>query len=185
MRLHALVADLETARRAVEGGATAVQLRLKDADYEAALELAERVRTLCRAGDVAFVVNDDVRLALDAEADYVHLGQEDLRLQDPPPLPFGLSAASVDEAVHAVDLGASYVGVGPIWDTPSKPDASPAIGLDGLRAIRAAAAGFLVAIGGVNAANVTEVLRAGADGVAVIRAVAEIEALRAAIDAGL
>ena len=81
--------------------------------------------------------------------------------------------------------GATYLGAGPVWETPSKPDAAAPIGLDGLRDVCLSTSLPVVAIGGIDASNAAECIRAGAAGVAVIRAVAEIEALRAAVDAAL
>ena len=94
----------------------------------------------------------------------------------------GLSAATVDEARDAEARGAAYVGAGPVWDTPSKTDADPAIGLDGLREICAAVTIPVVAIGGVDASNAGACIAAGAAGVAVIRAARDAEALIAAMD---
>jgi thiamine-phosphate pyrophosphorylase len=79
--------------------------------------------------------------------------------------------------------GATYVGAGPIWETPSKPDAAAAIGLDGLRDVCLSVSIPVVAIGGIDSSNAADCIRAGAAGVAVIRAVAEIESLREAVDA--
>jgi thiamine-phosphate pyrophosphorylase len=91
----------------------------------------------------------------------------------------------VDEARDAEARGAAYVGAGPVWATPSKPDAHPPIGLGGLAAICRSVGVPVVAIGGLEPVNAADCIRAGAAGVAAIRAVAEIEALRAAVDAAL
>ena len=97
----------------------------------------------------------------------------------------GLSAATVAEAETAERAGAAYVGAGPVWATPSKPDADPPIGLNGLREICAAVEIPVVAIGGVDVSNAGDCIRAGAAGVAVIRATRDAAALRAEIDAAL
>ena len=181
MRLHAIVEDLETARAAVEGGATVVQLRLKGASTDELVEAGAPFRDL----PATFVVNDDVEAAIQLGADGVHLGRDDLgadRAREAGLL-LGLSAASVDEATDAE--GASYIGAGPVWATPSKPDAEPPIGLEGLREICAAVAIPVVAIGGIDASNAADCIRAGAAGVAVIRAATDAAALRAAIDEAL
>ncbi|HWG55531.1 MAG TPA: thiamine phosphate synthase, partial [Gaiellaceae bacterium] len=89
------------------------------------------------------------------------------------------------EAAVAEYTGATYIGAGPIWSTPSKADAGAPIGLDGLREVCLAVNVPVVAIGGIDASNAGECIRAGASGVAVIRAVAELGALRAAVDAAL
>jgi thiamine-phosphate pyrophosphorylase len=91
----------------------------------------------------------------------------------------------VDEARAAADARADYIGAGPVWATPSKPDADPPIGIDGLREICAVVSTPVVAIGGVDETNAAECIRAGAAGVAVIRAARRAAALRAAIDAAL
>lgn len=186
MKLHVLVSDLETARLAVEGGATVVQWRLKDAPRVDVVERGRATRSLCARHGVTFVVNDDIEAALMLGADGVHLGRTDegaARAREHGLL-LGLSATSLEEA-RAADSEGDYIGVGPIWETPSKADADPAIGLDGLREICAATTNPVVAIGGIDATNAAECIRAGAVGVAVIRAARDAVALRAAIDAAL
>ena len=186
MKLHVLVDDLETARLAVERGATVVQWRLKSAPRVDVVERGRATRSLCARHGVTFVVNDDVEAALMLGADGVHLGRMDegaARAKDHGLL-LGLSATSLDEARAAAGQ-ADYVGAGPVWETPSKLDADPAIGLDGLREICSAITIPVVAIGGIDAGNAAECIRAGAAGVAVIRAARDAARLRAAIDAAL
>jgi thiamine-phosphate pyrophosphorylase len=179
VKLHALVEDLETARHAVEGGATVVQLRRKGASTD---ELVEAGAGFGELG-VTFVVNDDVEAAIRLGADGVHLGEEDRGAERAleAGLLLGLSATSRRTAAVAEYRGAAYIGAGPVWATPSKPDAAPPIGLDGLREICMSVSVPVVAIGGVNAANARECIAAGAAGVAVIRGVAEIRELAAAL----
>jgi thiamine-phosphate pyrophosphorylase len=183
VKLHVLVEEVDTARAAVAGGATVVQLRLKDAGTE---ELVTRGAPFRELG-ATFVVNDDVEAALRLGADGVHLGRSDSGTERAlgEGLLLGLSASSVEEARDAERRGAAYVGAGPVWATPSKEDADPPTGLDGLREICAAVAVPVVAIGGIDASNAADCIRAGAAGVAVIRAATEAAALRAAIDAAL
>jgi len=179
VRLHAIVEDLETARAAVEGGATVVQLRLKGLSTDEVVERGGGFGEL----PATFVVNDDVEAALRLGADGVHLGRDDegaARALESGLL-LGLSATSVEETRDAEARGAAYVGAGPVWATPSKPDADPAIGLDGLRAICAAVSIPVVAIGGIDASNARACVEAGAAGVAVIRAAREAAAIRRAI----
>jgi thiamine-phosphate pyrophosphorylase len=183
MKLHALVEDFETARLAVEGGATVVQLRVKGAGTEDVVERGRRFSAL----PTTFVVNDDVEAALRLGADGVHLGRADEgadRALDHGLL-LGLSASSVEEALDGEARGAGYIGAGPVWETPSKPDADPPIGLTGLAEICRVVGVPVVAIGGIDASNAADCLRAGAAGVAAIRAVSEIKALREAIDEAL
>jgi thiamine-phosphate pyrophosphorylase len=97
----------------------------------------------------------------------------------------GISVTKRREAAVAEYSGATYLGAGPIWATPSKPDAAPPIGLDGLRGVCLSTSLPVVAIGGIDSTNAADCIAAGAAGVAVIRAVAEIEQLRAAVDAAL
>jgi len=174
-----LVEDLETARVAVDGGATVVQLRLKGAPTD---EIVERGRTFA-ALSATFVVNDDVEAALRLAADGVHLGRSDegaeRALEEG--LLLGLSAVTVDEAADAEARGASYVGAGPVWPTPSKQDADPAIGLEGLEEICVAVSIPVVAIGGIDVSNARACIEAGAAGVAVIRAARDAAAIRDAI----
>ena len=179
MKLHALVEDLETAERAVEGGATVVQLRVKEASTD---ELVEAGRGFGDLG-VTFVVNDDVEAAIRLGADGVHLGQTDEGAERAleAGLLLGLSATTRREAAVAEYRGAGYIGAGPVWATPSKSDAAPPIGLDGLREICQSVSVPVVAIGGIDATNAADCLRAGAAGVAVIRAVAQIRELAAAL----
>lgn len=184
MKLHAIVHDLEVARAAIEGGATVVQLRLKDVSTGERVERGRPFRDLCSEAGVTFVVNDDVEAALRLHADGVHLGRTDPgseRALDEGLL-LGLSAASVDEALAGEARGAAYLGAGPVWATPSKLDADPPIGPDGLAAICRAVSIPVVAIGGVDVVNAEECVRAGAAGVAVIRAASDARALREAIE---
>jgi thiamine-phosphate pyrophosphorylase len=179
MRLHALVEDLEAARAAVEGGATVVQLRIKGASTEALVDAGGGFGEL----GVPFVVNDDVGAALRLRADGVHLGQSDEGAERAlaAGLLLGLSVSTRREAAVAEYAGAGYLGAGPIWATPSKPDAGPPIGIDGLREICQSVSVPVVAIGGVTAANAADCIAAGATGVAVIRGLAEIRELAAAL----
>jgi thiamine-phosphate pyrophosphorylase len=186
LRLHALVEGAEAARTAIEAGATVIQLRLKGASTDEVVELGRSVFGLCRESAAAFVVDDDVRAALALGADGVHLGRADegAELVAASGLLLGLSAATVDEARDAEARGAAYLGAGPVWGTPSKPDADPPTGLDGLAEICRTVAIPVVAIGGVDASNAADCIAAGAAGVAVIRAAGD-PALRRAVDAAL
>ena len=182
MKVHALVFDAESARAAAAGGATVVQLRLKDAPTEQIVQLGRALHDL----EAELVVNDDLEAALELGCG-VHLGQSDPgieRARDAG-ITLGISVAKRREAAVAEFSGATYLGAGPVWKTPSKSDAGPPIGLDGLRDVCRSVSIPVVAIGGIDASNAADCIRAGAAGVAVIRAVAEIEALRKAVDAAL
>lgn len=175
MRVHAIVENIETARRAIEAGATVVQLRVKAPTRT----IVDRGAGFADLG-VTFVVNDDVHAAVALGADGVHLGQQD-EGERVPGLLLGRSVSTVAEA-RAVD--ADYLGAGPVWSTPSKSDAEPPIGLEGLRRICASVDIPVIAIGGVDAENAAACIEAGAAGVAVIRAATD-PALRRAVDAAL
>ena len=182
MRVHALVVRRGDRAAGAAGGATVVQLRLKGAPTAEVVALGQSLADL----DAELVVNDDVDAAL-ALGCGVHLGQADPGIERAREagIPLGISVTKRREAAVAEFSGATYLGAGPIWETPSKPDAAPPIGLDGLRDVCLSTSLPVVAIGGIDASNAAECIRAGAAGVAVIRAVAEIEALRAAVDAAL
>ena len=164
----------EQARQALAGGATALQLRDKEADGGELFAEARRMLRLCRELGVPLFVNDRLDIALACGADGVHLGQGDLPVAEarrlaPRPFIIGASARTPEDAERAVRDGADYLGVGAVFPTGSKEDAQ-VIGLDGIRAITRAAAVPVVAIGGVSLDNLGEVMACGADGVAVISA---------------
>jgi thiamine-phosphate pyrophosphorylase len=183
VRLHALVEDLAAAQAAVEGGATVVQLRRKGVATEKLVAAGRGFDDLA----ATFVVNDDVEAAVRLGADGVHLGREDEGAERAlaKGLLLGLSASSLGDARTGEARGATYLGAGPVWATPSKLDADPPIGLGGLAEMCAAVSVPVVAIGGIDASNAADCIRAGAAGVAVIRAATDARALRAAIDAAL
>jgi thiamine-phosphate diphosphorylase len=155
---------------------------LKDASTGELVALGRRLADL----EAELIVNDDVDAAIELGCG-VHLGQSDPGVERAraAALPLGISVAKRREAAVAEFAGATYLGAGPIWATPSKPDAGEPIGLDGLRDICLSVSIPVVAIGGVDASNAAECIGAGAAGVAVIRAVDELEALRSAVDAAL
>jgi thiamine-phosphate pyrophosphorylase len=183
MRLHAIVDDAEVATQAVAGGATVVQVRLKDAGTDARVAMGRRVRHL----PAMLVINDDVEAALRCGADGVHLGRTDRGAERALScgLVVGISARDIDEAAAACALGAAYIGAGPVWSTPTKPDSGVAIGIEAMAAICAAVPVPVIAIGGVNATNAAACVLAGAAGVAVVRAAADAAAVRLAVDAAL
>jgi thiamine-phosphate pyrophosphorylase len=177
VKVHAIVTGADTARQAVAAGATVVQLRVK----APTAEVVARGRGIRDLG-VTFVVNDDVDAALELGADGVHLGQGDEGAERARAagLLLGRSVTALDQVGG---LDADYLGAGPVWETPSKHDAEPALGLEGLRAICDAATVPVVAIGGVDASNAGDCIRAGAAGVAAIRAATDPGVRRAVDDA--
>jgi len=157
------------------GGCRMIQLREKEWPSGRLLPLAERLRDRCRRAGATFIVNDRVDLALAVGADGVHLGQDDLppRAARPllrPGMVLGRSTHSVGQAREAQADGADYIAVGSMFPTRTKPDFQ-LVGPELIRAIRPETRAPLVGIGGVTRDNVAEVIRAGADGVAVISAV--------------
>jgi len=173
---------IDIARAALEGGADAIQLRAKDLGGRDMLELSLRIREMVdKSGrGCLFVVNDRVDVALAAGADGVHLGQDDLpaveaRTLIAEDIILGISAMTPEMAEKAQAEGADYLGVGPAFPTPTKPDAGIVIGVEGIRNIKQAVDVPVVAIGGINQDNAGQVMEAGVDGIAVISAVATAE----------
>jgi thiamine-phosphate pyrophosphorylase len=166
----------EIAEAAIQGGATAIQLRMKDEPARLIVQAARQIAALCRAAGVTFIVNDRADVAMIAGADGVHVGQDDLPAEDVRALMggkalLGVSAATVEEARAAERAGADYLGVGAIYATSTKADAGPPVGLARIREIRHAVRLPIVAVGGITADNAGPVIAAGAQGVAVITAV--------------
>lgn len=182
LRLH-LVTDsalcgvrdlLSVVEAAVRGGASCVQLREKTLETRAFVERARALKALLASLGVPLIVNDRLDVALACGADGVHVGQADMpasvvrRLM--PAALIGLSVETLEQLRTAETEPVDYYGVSPVFATPTKNDAAPALGLDGLRAMRALTRRPLIAIGGIDAGNVAEVMAAGADGVAVVSA---------------
>lgn len=165
----------ECVRQAVEGGATFVQLREKNAPYEEIVALGRELLGICRAAGVPFVIDDDVDAALEIGADGVHVGQEDLACEEArrrlgPNAIVGVSAQTVDQALAAQAAGADYLGVGALIPTPTKPDAVD-VTMEELAAICAAVDIPVVGIGGLNARTISQLKGSGADGAAVVSAI--------------
>jgi thiamine-phosphate pyrophosphorylase len=159
----------------IEGGCRMVQLREKAWPSGRLLPLARRLRERCARAGVTFVVNDRVDLAVAAGADGVHVGQEDLPAPDArallrPGMLLGVSTHGVEQARSAQTAGADYVAVGAMFPTATKP-AFELVGTALVRTLRPEIRVPLIGIGGITHDNVTDVVRAGADGVAVISAV--------------
>ena len=165
----------ELAQLALAGGAEVVQYRRKESSTRVLLEEAVALRALCR-GRARLIINDRADVALLADADGVHLGDQDL------PLPLardllgplrilGGSADNAEEAMARAAEGADYCGIGPVFPTGSKKDTGPLLGLEGLaRAVQQARIP-LIAIGGITLENLPEVLATGVHGVAILSAV--------------
>jgi thiamine-phosphate pyrophosphorylase len=188
---------LAIARTAVEAGAPAVQLRLKEATARATFDLATRLLDITRPAGALLFVNDRLDVALAAGADGAHLGDDDLPLRAaraiaPPGFLIGRSVDDPAEAAEAARGGADYVGFGPIFATMTKSGLPPAQGIEAIPEVRAASPGLpVVAIGGITAGNAPPLIAAGADGAAAISAISRapdpgeaVRALLAAISRG-
>jgi thiamine-phosphate pyrophosphorylase len=179
---------LDVARAALEGDADVIQLRAKELGGREMFNLASRIGDMAgeSRGGCLFIVNDRIDIAQAAGADGVHLGQGDISASAARSLIgeemiMGISATTVEEAMAAQANGADYLGVGPVFATPSKADAVAPIGLEGLSMIREAVDLPIVAIGGIAEENTRQVMAAGADGIAVISAVTGAEHMSEAV----
>jgi thiamine-phosphate pyrophosphorylase len=161
---------------AVQGGVDMVQLREKQASTRIFIEEALRIKQLLAPYRIPLIINDRVDVALAVEADGVHIGQEDM----PYPLArklmgeeaiIGLSVETEDQVLEAEAYDVDYLGVSPIFLTPTKTDTKGAWGLDGLARVRQLSRHRLVGIGGIHAGNAEAVVRAGADSLAVVSAI--------------
>lgn len=174
---------LAVVAEAVAGGAGLVQLREKHADTREFLDLARALVALLAPSGVPLLVNDRIDVALAAGADGVHLGQSDMpvpmaRAMLGPDALIGLSVETPAQAREAEDLDVDYLGVSPVFATPTKADAGPAWGLDGLAGLAAWSRHVLVAIGGIGPGNAAQVVRAGAHGLAVVSAICAADSPR-------
>lgn len=170
---------LDLIRAALAGGMDVIQLRDENLSARALLEVAQKAARLCRAAGVPLIVNDHVDIALAADADGVHLGQQDLPLADArrlmsPEKIIGGTASTLAEARQVEQAGADYVGFGHIFETRTKRKGYAPRGVDVLREVCAAVRIPVVAIGGIGPNRVGAVLRAGARSVAVSSAICAV-----------
>ena len=175
-RLVAARGLLATVEAAVKGGATIVQLRDPDAHGRALVEQARALKAMLAPLGIPLIINDRVDVAVAADADGVHLGQDDMTPADAravlgPQRILGLSVGNPAEYAASDLSGVDYLGVGPVKATGTKADAGGAIGAAGVAAVQALTRLPLVGIGGLATADVADVIRAGADGVAVVSAI--------------
>lgn len=176
---------LTVAAAALDGGATVIQLRDKTASTCLLIEEAVALRALTRERGALLIVNDRIDVALAVDADGAHVGQDDMpaalarQLLGPERI-LGVSAGNLEEAAEAVLAGADYLGVGPIYATASKADAGQPQGTELLSQLAARHSLPLIAIGGISTRNTSEVIRAGATGIAVISAVVSAPDITAA-----
>lgn len=172
---------LEVLEQALRGGITCFQLREKGPNAlqgDEKLAFAKSCQQLCRVFGVPFIVNDDIELARRIGADGVHVGQDDLsaaevRKQIGEDTLLGVSVHSIEEATAALAAGADYIGMGPVYQTGSKPDAKPVAGTSRISEVAALFPELpIVGIGGITSANLDSVIKSGADGVSIISAIA-------------
>ncbi len=165
----------DVVKESLDGGVTFVQLREKHLDQAHFLEEAKDLKMLCKSYNVPFVINDNVDIALEMDADGVHVGQSDMEAGDVraklgPDKIIGVSAQTVEQAVLAEKRGADYLGVGAVFPTNSKDDATD-VSYETLKAICQAVSIPVIAIGGITKDNVTELSGSGICGIAVISAI--------------
>jgi len=184
-KLCANRAPEDVVRQALKGGVAYVQLREKDVSTRFFIEEAWKMKALTAQFRVPLIINDRLDVALAAGADGVHIGQEDMpyetarKLMGPRAI-IGLSVEDWDDVVKAQELDVNYLGVSPVFETPTKTDTKGNWGLEGLTRIKAYSRHPLVAIGGLNASNAEDAVRAGADCIAVVSAIcADPDPLRA------
>ena len=175
----------EVVSEAVAGGITIVQLREKDASTGEFVELAMRLKEMLKPYKVPLIINDRVDVALAVDADGVHIGQSDMAYKDArrllgPDKIIGLSVESFSDIEAANALDVDYIGISPVYGTPTKTDTAEPFGLEGLRKAVEMSVHPAVAIGGMNAATIAEVMAAGADGVAVVSAICSADNIRKA-----
>ena len=175
----------EVVSEAVKGGVTVVQLREKDASTGEFIELARRLMKLLKPLDIPLIINDRVDVALAVDADGVHIGQSDMSYEDArrllgPDKIIGLSVENFKDVEAANALDVDYIGISPVYGTPTKTDTAEPFGLEGLRKAVQMSVHPTVAIGGMNASTIAEVMAAGTDGVAVVSAICSAENIRKA-----
>jgi thiamine-phosphate pyrophosphorylase len=167
-------------QEAIEGGITLFQFREKGDGAlvgNAKVELAKELQQLCRQHQIPFIINDDINLAIKLNADGVHIGQDDepaeeVRKKIGHDKIIGVSVHSYEEAITALEGGADYFGIGPVFPTKTKEDAKPSNGTKLIEELRDREVSIpIVGIGGITADNAGSVIRAGADGVSVITAI--------------
>ena len=170
----------EVVSEAVKGGVTIVQLREKEASTGEFVALARRLMSILKPLGIPLIINDRVDVALAVDADGVHIGQSDMAYEDArrllgPDKIIGLSVESLEDLEAANALDVDYVGISPVYGTPTKTDTAEPFGLEGLRKAVDISVHPTVAIGGMNARTIGEVMEAGADGVAVVSAICSAE----------
>ena len=161
---------------AIKGGVSCVQLREKKLGTRDFINEAKMLNTLLLSKGIPLIINDRVDVALAVKAAGVHLGQSDMSIEDARRILgttsiIGISAECLEDAVKAEKQGADYIGISPVFSTATKTDTAPPLGLAGLYEIRTQVSLPLVALGGINIENCSQVITSGADGIAVVSAI--------------
>jgi len=183
-KLHFITTNAATAEAACKGGVDWIQLRVKDVPYEEYRQIALEVQDVCRKYNATFIVNDSIKLALEINADGVHVGKED-------PLPqndieemlgrggiIGVTANTIEDFIHLDGKAVSYIGLGPYRYTDTKKNLSPILGLNGYRKLfaqlraRNMVHAPVIGIGGITDSDVFRILSTGVHGIAVSGAIA-------------
>lgn len=167
---------LEIISQAIEGGVTMVQLREKNCDTRQFIDIATKIKELLKPKHIPLIINDRVDVALAVDADGVHIGQSDMPYDMARKLLgadkiIGLSVENMEDVVEANKLNVDYIGVSPVFATPTKTDTAQPFGLEGLRKAVGLSIHPTVAIGGINKKTVKDVMTCGVDGVAVVSAI--------------
>ncbi|MCY7737487.1 thiamine phosphate synthase [Bacillus safensis] len=172
---------LDVVNEAIQGGITMFQFREKGENAlqaEEKKQLARQIQALCQEANVLFIVNDDVQLAIDLDADGVHVGQEDANAQDVRQRIgnkiLGVSTHNLEEVKQAMKDGADYVGMGPVYPTETKKDTRSVQGVSLITEVRRNGLQIpIVGIGGITYDNAAPVIQAGADGVSIISTISQ------------
>ena len=167
---------IEDVKSAIKGGVKIIQYREKEASKEQMLAEAKEIKKLCQKNSVIFIVYDKIDIALAADADGVHLGQDDAHYETARKLLgknkiIGLTTHNVKESIEAERLGVDYIGLSPIFPTGTKPDVGKACGAEMIAKVKKHVKIPVVAIGGINESNIGQVLKAGAKNMAIISAI--------------
>ena len=184
-QLSAGRSTLEVVKEAVKGGVDVVQLRDKHLTLRERYALGREIRKITKKTDVDFIVNDRVDLAAALDADGVHLGQDDLPCSEARKILgadkiIGITAIKTKDIKKAEEDGADYLGIGSVYNTFSKKvvEEKDGIGIQGIKRVKKLTSLPLIAVGGLNSTNAADVLRAGADTISVISAVAGAENIK-------
>lgn len=168
------------AQAAVDGGVRIIQLRMKDAPRDEIVSVGRVVRDITRGTDTLFIVNDDPSIAAEVEADGVHVGQGDMPVPEvrrlyPSLRIVGLSTHNPGQALASREVRPDYIGVGPVWATPTKKNPDPVLGIETAMQMVRSVPYPAVAIGGIDASRLPELLQAGARNYAVVREVCGVD----------